>query len=355
MGGPRLTKVAKMRQIEIEWVQLQCKVTATLHDRVNVRLTDLLWESLPYASIQNHALVSGDHLYHLLPRVELTYTQVDYVVADRTKEPDGTMFMSHLLHLAVKYGELTEYLPAAPIGRVIPEHIGVLKEAGNAMWAEVCGQKRPVEVRVSRKGEAWFETPLPAPRRTHNAAVDDLLAKIHAATESIWMEPSSELLDIHAGRAPSGAGSHGQYFSTMLFVNGEVRPMAYGAFGGLVRAAALGQTDLDSLKRLTPTFLKTTSEFLEYCGLQTLHGLTSELIASMVHVRTVAEYLELVSALCLYANQLNVWNLHYFPWHHGELEYRHPRPANAVSGVNYKQYPVADSMIEGLKQEETGT
>src|SRR5579863_1762836 len=96
-----------MRQIEIEWVDLRIKVTAALADDRNGELCNILWDHLPYRSIQNHALVSGEHLYHLCPIRELVYTPAASK-EDRRQSPDGTVFLSHLQHLAVKYGHLTE-------------------------------------------------------------------------------------------------------------------------------------------------------------------------------------------------------------------------------------------------------
>ncbi len=318
-----------MRQIDIEWVQFNRKVTANLRSDANQQMIDLMWANLPYNSAQNHALVSGDHLYHLLPLPEMTYTPVDDVVPDRTKTPDGTVFLSHLIHMAIKYGELTEYIPAAPVGNVIPEHISILKDVGNMLWNEICGEKRPLEVRVTRHGEQWKPRPLFDSPPTGSDVVDALLAKINRATEEIWIQPSDELIAIHSGKAPSGAGSHGQYFSTMVFVNGEVRPLGHCAFGGLQKAAALNKTDLESLKRITPLFCAQTVEFLEYCGLHKLHALTTEFLKSLEKVETMDQFLALVSAMSLYANQLNVWNLHYFPWHHGERDHRHPHARNS--------------------------
>ena len=64
-----------MRQIQIEWVGIGRTVTANLDEHKNPELCELLWSSLPYNSLQNHALVSGDHLYHLAPMVKLVYAQ----------------------------------------------------------------------------------------------------------------------------------------------------------------------------------------------------------------------------------------------------------------------------------------
>ena len=121
------------REVEIEWRPIGITVTAQLFDRPNRDLSDLFWQSLPYNALQNHALVSGHHLYHLVPRVELIGAQAE-TKEDRTKSPDGTLFLSQLQHLAIKYGPLSEYIPAAPVGRVIPDHLPLLRAAGRAWW-----------------------------------------------------------------------------------------------------------------------------------------------------------------------------------------------------------------------------
>jgi hypothetical protein len=88
-----------MRQIEIEWVQLQKKVTVDIVPDKNPHLCDLLWEHLPYKSIQTHALVSGHHLYHIAPIIELLTTGAAFK-EDRATSPDGTVFLSQLQHMA---------------------------------------------------------------------------------------------------------------------------------------------------------------------------------------------------------------------------------------------------------------
>lgn len=58
-------------QVNICWPQLDITVTAEMRPDVNPTLINLLFEHLPYRSLQNHALVSGDHLYHLVPSEKL--------------------------------------------------------------------------------------------------------------------------------------------------------------------------------------------------------------------------------------------------------------------------------------------
>ncbi|HEX5033627.1 MAG TPA: hypothetical protein VFW62_04035 [bacterium] len=306
-----------MRQIEIEWVELNKKVTANLIPDNNPELCDLLWERLPYTSIQTHALVSGHHLYHIAPIVELVTTKAQFKVPDRTKSDDGTIFLSQLQHMAIKYGKLSEYLPAAPVGQVIPEHIPILKEAGEGCWDAVYRTKQVVEVRVSRKGDDSKKFYFPTFEEIKREPVRSLLKEIQDETWRTWVKPPQEVLDIHAGAIRSGAGSCGQYFTTMLFVNGEARPLGYSGFGGLMQLCKNPEITLDTLQKVAPHFVKTPAEFLGYCGLDTLWSFTERTLKLLPDLKNKDELFALVSMLALYTNQLNAWNLHFFPWAEG--------------------------------------
>ncbi len=323
------------RQIEIEWVGINRKVTADLLDDKNAGLADLLWRNLPYNSIQSHALVSGDHLYHVAPINELVWAQ-PAMREDRTKSPFGTVFLSHLQHMAVKYGELTEYLSAAAVGHVIQSDVPILKAAGAEIWNAVYRTKQVIEVRVTKKGETPERFALPAPPQASAPSVNELIQEIHAETQRIWVTPPEELVDIHAGRIKSGAGSRGQWFATMLFVNGEQRPLGYGAFGGLVKCVFNSDIPLDALKQITVNFVKTPAEFLGYCGLDTQWRFVQKTLAVLKDVKTKDDYVALMATMGTYSNCLNGWNLHLFPWKHGD-EYRYDAAPSLLPRVSPPQ------------------
>lgn len=317
-----------MREIEIEWQPVGITVTARLFDDQNRNLSDLFWDALPYNALQNHALVSGHHLYHLVPLVDLIHTPAERK-EDRTLSPDGTLFLSQLQHLAIKYGPLSEYIPAAPVGRVIPEHLPLLREAGRACWNATMVSKEVVEVRVRRRGEAAIGYSLPWPDLSMPDEVAALVRRIRAETERIWITPPAEIVLLHAGEIASRAGSYDQYFSTLVFLNGETRPLGYCALNGLVRMCMSENITLAALREMTPAFIRTPAEFLGYVGLDTLWQFTQETLRLMPAVEDKAQYLALIGALALYANVLNTWNLQYFPWRHGaEYPAAQPRAAH---------------------------
>ncbi|KVL09689.1 hypothetical protein [Burkholderia ubonensis] len=314
-----------MHQIELKWMPLNITVTATLEYDKNPRLATLLWEKLPYASLQNHALVSGNHLYNLAPFPELIYTTSEFK-EDRTLSADGTLFLSQLQHLAIKYGPLSEYIPAAPVGRVIPEHLPLLREAGRACWEAAHTTKQPIIAYVSRKDGPSSDGTVQWAPLAGSPEVQKLTADIRAATQRIWIDPPKDIVDLHEGRIASGAGSYGQYLSTLVFVNGETRPLGYDALNGLVRLSRAHDMTLGTLKSITANFIRTPAEFLGYCGLDELWTFTQQVIAALDRLETKDEYFSLLNALALYANCLNTWNLHYFPWKLGDA-YPHRQAA----------------------------
>ncbi len=288
-------------------------VTAELDER-NAALAQSLWDALPYRSLQGHALVAGHHLYHVAPVHDLLHRPATYAV-DRRTVPDGTIFASRLQHLGIKYGELTEPMPATPIGQVVPDDLDTLGEVGREVWEAVYRTKKPVVAEVKRAGEVSGHR---MSRLTvANPEVDALIADLHEETERIWLEPPEELVDLHEGRIPSCAGSYETVLTTLLFVNGETRPLGYACYGGLIRAAH-EDMPLDSLRQMARVLARTPAEFLGYCGLQKLWAYTERLLDSLDRIEDRDDFVALMAHMALYVNCLGGWNLHLFPWQVGD-------------------------------------
>ncbi|WP_329384275.1 hypothetical protein OG625_22985 [Streptomyces sp. NBC_01351] len=313
------------RSIEIAWPDLGITVTAELDDR-NPELVDVLWKSLPYQSLQGHALVAGEHLYHMAPIHELLYTHPAHRIADRREAPNGTVFLSGLQHLGIKYGELTEPMPAAPIGRIREEDLPALNEAGRAVWDSVYSTKKPVHVEVRKAGSAGGHH---IPRLTAtNADADRLLHDVHAETERIWLTEPVELADMHQSRIPSGAGSFETVLPTLLFVNGETRPLGYASYGGLIRGA-VQDMPIESLHHMARLLVGVPAEFLGYCGLEKLWHFTQRFLACLDQLDR-EDFLAVAGQMALYINTLGGWNLHLFPWDAGD--HLRQQPATAEAG-----------------------
>ncbi|MFF4318713.1 hypothetical protein [Streptomyces sp. NPDC001568] len=320
-----MTDTFSVRQIEIAWPDLGITVTAELDGR-NPELADALWEALPYQSLQGHALVAGEHLYHAAPIPSLLHLSASTRIADRRDAPDGTVFCSALQHLGIKYGTLTEPMPASPVGRIRQEDVSALQEAGRLTWDSVYSTKKPILVEVRKAGTEGGHS-IPLLTAAHPDA-SRLIHDVYKATELAWLSEPKELADLHAGLIPSGAGSFETVLPTLLFVNGETRPLGYATYGGLVRAAVQGMP-MDSLRHMTRLLVGIPAEFLGYCGLEQLWSFTQRFLNCLDQLDR-DDFLSVVSQLALYINCLGGWNLHLYPWEAGD-HLRRLRPDELVS------------------------
>ncbi|MEU8900474.1 hypothetical protein [Nocardia sp. NPDC048505] len=319
-----MTETLPARQLDIAWPELGLTVTAELDGR-NAELADALWEALPYRSLQGHALVAGQHLYHVAPIPSLLHLPASTRIPDRRDAPDGTVFCSALQHLGIKYGPLTEPMPASPVGRIRDADLPALREAGQAIWESVYSTKQPLVAEVRRAGAAGGH------RIPHLTAADPeanrLIHDVYTETERIWLTAPEALADLHRGVIPSGAGSFDTVLPTLLFVNGETRPLGYATYGGLVRAA-VSEMPLDSLRQMARLLVGIPAEFLGYCGLEHLWACTQRFLACLDRLDR-DDFLAVVSQFALYVNCLGAWNLHLFPWNATD-QLRQQRPAEVA-------------------------
>jgi hypothetical protein len=147
-----------------------------------------------------------------------------------------------------------------------------------------------------------------------------VVQKIEKETKIIQYTPPPEVLKIFSyGIIDSKAGSYGQYFTTMVFAEGDCRALAFYNANNLLIVAEEKRFDLEHLKTLARLYLPLGSEFLGYCGLKKIWEFTQDVLGSLDTLRTIDEYKELVNSLNTYVAVLHGWIHHYFPWNIGEL------------------------------------
>ncbi|MFB0633301.1 hypothetical protein [Streptomyces sp. AB3(2024)] len=100
---------------------------------------------------------------------------------------------------------------------------------------------------------------------------------------------------------------------TLLFVNGETRPLGYAAHGGVIRAG-VADVPIESLRRMARLTVGLPAEFLGYCGPEKLWAFTQCLLSCLDRLDR--------------DDLLGGWNLHLFPWGIGD-HLRQERPAGA--------------------------
>ena len=147
-----------------------------------------------------------------------------------------------------------------------------------------------------------------------------VVAKIDKETKAIQYTPPDEVLKIfHYGIIDSGAGSYDQYFTTMVFAEGDCRALAFYNANNLLIVAEEESFTLEHLKIMARLYLPLGSEFVGYCGLKKVWEFTQDVLGALDSVKTKDAYKELINALNTYVAVVHGWIHHYFPWNIGEL------------------------------------
>lgn len=140
-----------MRKIQMEIPDLDFRAVIECEER-NRQLCDEIWERLPFDSVQEHGMVSGDLIYSWIPLV--SGVEVEYRLM-YTESPPGCVTYSQGTgnKIIVKYGPCSEDLYAPVLGYIGKEFLKPLAEAGKAVWFNYFHDKKIYVTHFSRLEE----------------------------------------------------------------------------------------------------------------------------------------------------------------------------------------------------------
>ena len=157
----------------------------------------------------------------------------------------------------------------------------------------------------------------------------DVKAKIEAELEAILWDEPLEVKMSRLGVFPSGAGSHGQYLSNLLFLVADTQAMSWWTVEPAM-LQALDDPELD-LKACKKFWVYTTVHMAHLMGdvdpprcpapwmnLPKLSELADEIVESLDSVKTKEELSSLLWSWFAYMNRLNKWFFMIFPWELGQ-------------------------------------
>ena len=141
-----------------------------------------------------------------------------------------------------------------------------------------------------------------------------LRGEVETEIERIWLEEPEEVRRLRMGFVDSGAGSYGQYFTTLVFADGEVRALGYLCYTTILNAVEDSDFDLGHIRKLSKTLIPVCAEFLGYCGLTKIWDFSRRFLIIMERAESKDGLKELVRSLVLYVNRIHGWMHFYFPW-----------------------------------------
>ena len=144
--------MAEERILEIDWPKLGIKVEANGLS-YNQKFCDAFCQHLPFTTISQHTLVTGEALTFYVPWCGLEAVPLAERRFRWNELPVGNVIWGPLLGgMAIKYGPCTEVLWTMPIFRVPEQYLDDLKKAGRAIWEATFNTKELIEVEYRLKG-----------------------------------------------------------------------------------------------------------------------------------------------------------------------------------------------------------
>lgn len=129
-----------MRKILMEIRELGLSAVIECEEK-NRALCDEIWSCLPFSSVQEHGMVSGELIYSWIPLV--SEAEVEYRLM-YTESPVGCVTYSQGTgnKIIIKYGPCNEDLYAPVLGYVREESLKELAEAGKTIWFNYFNDKK---------------------------------------------------------------------------------------------------------------------------------------------------------------------------------------------------------------------
>lgn len=135
--------------IELSWTGLEVSTKAELLTEFNPSLSEKFIETLPFESIQSHAVVAGKQMYfpyRLLDDTAYRWERMD-------KQPIGRINIEFdFQYLSINYGPMTEPVPAVPLAQIIEQDIEKLKMVGKEVWNNLLHEEQYLTVNVNLIG-----------------------------------------------------------------------------------------------------------------------------------------------------------------------------------------------------------
>jgi len=117
--------------MKMTWPSLDAQITIRLLDDAAPTICNLMWDALPWDSVQAHALISGYMIFATSPVATLARENVRLFTDLR---PGDCAYGAGSQNVVVVYGALTEPEGTCVWGRVAKDDLPVLRRVGQRAW-----------------------------------------------------------------------------------------------------------------------------------------------------------------------------------------------------------------------------
>lgn len=141
-----------------------------------------------------------------------------------------------------------------------------------------------------------------------------VIAEIEAERERIWLTLPEDVRDLGNGIVPRLTGPKKQYFTALLYAEGEARTLADEVYWGLIEIAGKPGADLDTLKLVVNQIVDYKADFFDFVGLPLTCRWTHRYAEGARAAQTLEEFAAVTGAALSYMNRVHMWIQSVFPW-----------------------------------------
>lgn len=144
--------------------------------------------------------------------------------------------------------------------------------------------------------------------------VSEAIAALDAERERIWLTCPEEIERLGQGHVPRRTGSHGQYFTTLMFAEGESRTLSDELLWGLIEIGQKTDFDLRTVVLIVDQIVSYKAAFFDFVGMPEAGKFLQLYVEGARAATSQEEFLQLTRAAITYVNKVHMWVDAVFPW-----------------------------------------
>ena len=144
--------------------------------------------------------------------------------------------------------------------------------------------------------------------------VQDVITELDQERERVWLILPEDVRDLGNGVIPRMTGPKKQYFTSLLYAEGEARTLADEILWGLIEVAGKPDADLATLKMIVTQVVDYKADFFDFVGLPLTCAFTHRYAVGARAAETAEEFIAVTGAALSYMNRIHMWIQSVFPW-----------------------------------------
>lgn len=130
----------------------------------------------------------------------------------------------------------------------------------------------------------------------------------------IWENMPQDVYDLSNGIVPGNTNVYGQYVTTIMYADSEMRTLCDEELFYLIETAKEEDADLKTLIKIAKKTFDYKEKFLIFTGVPMASELLRDYLAALDSLETNEQFVDLSNAALRYFNRHHMWVDLIFPW-----------------------------------------